>query len=311
MRKVLELFIHFKNLFMKIIPILLIIFVLVFFMIILWVIPHWQVSLLSGNINDSIAIAELENKFRSTFAQILGGFVIIVGLYFTHRRVTATENNLLLAQEGQITERFTRAIEHLGSDRLELKLGGIYALGRIANESATDHWPIMEILCAYIRKNSSNEDIPYAHYEDSGFYKLSVDIQAALDVLRRRNPAYEYKENGILDLNNTYLLGANLDGINLSNADLFNCNLHGVSLKNAHLHHAFLSNANLWGAYIYNTDLSKADLSDVIFRMAVIDSVNLGEAVIGGVDFEDVIIENTNLDKALKDYPEFVSSLDL
>ena len=71
--------------------------------------------------------------------------------------------NLKIAQEGQITERFTRAvdqlgaIDQLGNPAIEIRLGGIYALERIANESEKDYWPIMEILTAYVRKNSPVE----------------------------------------------------------------------------------------------------------------------------------------------------------
>src|SRR3954471_6413642 len=39
----------------------------------------------------------------------------------------------------------------LGSDKLAARLGGIYALERIARESKRDHWPIMETLTAYVR----------------------------------------------------------------------------------------------------------------------------------------------------------------
>ena len=41
---------------------------------------------------------------------------------------------------------------------MEIRLGGIYALERISNESEKDYWPIMEILTAYVRKNSSVEE---------------------------------------------------------------------------------------------------------------------------------------------------------
>jgi hypothetical protein len=37
-----------------------------------------------------------------------------------------------LTQQGQITDRYTKAIEQLGSDKLDVRLGGIYALERIA-----------------------------------------------------------------------------------------------------------------------------------------------------------------------------------
>ena len=55
-------------------------------------------------------------------------------------------------------ERFTRAVDQLGDEKLQIRLGGIYALERIANESEKDYWPIVKIFTAYIReKTSTNE----------------------------------------------------------------------------------------------------------------------------------------------------------
>lgn len=76
-------------------------------------------------------------------AQIFGGVAIAIGIYYTWGYLTT-------AREGQITERFTRAVDQLGNDKLEIRLGGIHALERIADESNRDYWPIMEILTAYI-----------------------------------------------------------------------------------------------------------------------------------------------------------------
>jgi hypothetical protein len=77
-------------------------------------------------------------------AQILGGAALLSGLYYTWR-------TLQVNREGLITDRFTRAIDQLGATGaegnklFEIRLGGIYALERIARESAEDYWPIMEI----------------------------------------------------------------------------------------------------------------------------------------------------------------------
>jgi hypothetical protein len=54
-----------------------------------------------------------------------------------------------IAREGQITDRFTKAIAQLGEqgpEKLAVRLGGIYALERIARDSERDHWPMMEVL---------------------------------------------------------------------------------------------------------------------------------------------------------------------
>ena len=78
----------------------------------------------------------------------------MVTLYLTWRRANAAEWTVEVSVEGQITERFTKAVEQLGSDNTAISLGGIYALERIAKDSEKDHWPVMEVLTAYVRENS-------------------------------------------------------------------------------------------------------------------------------------------------------------
>jgi hypothetical protein len=97
---------------------------------------------------------DIENEARKTLAYIMGGILAIIGITLAHRRIRALERQVLVAQEGQITERFTRAIEQLGSPEMAIRLGGIYALERIANDSDKDYWPIMETLTAYVRERA-------------------------------------------------------------------------------------------------------------------------------------------------------------
>ncbi|WP_440955364.1 pentapeptide repeat-containing protein [Methanosarcina sp. Mfa9] len=262
-----------KNLFPKI---LLYIFVPAIILIVLWKVPQLQVSHLSGSLDGPAEAAELENKFRLTIAQILGGMALLAGLYYTHRRITAIE-------EGQITERFTRAIEQLGNKGLEFRLGGIYALERIANESEKDHWPIMEILTAYIRKNSPNININKDEKRDGE--KLSIDIQAVLDVLRRRNREHEKKEFRVLDLSDTYLEGANLEWANLEWA-----NLEWANLKEANLKVANLKGANLTGANLKEANLKMANL-----EWANLERANLERAYFNLANLTGAYLEGTNL----------------
>jgi hypothetical protein len=169
----------------------------------LWKVPQWQTN--------PARIApkqfEAEDHARATLAQILGGAFLLAGLYFTWQR-------LEVAREGQITERFTRAIDQLGAvhddgkPKLEIRLGGIYALEQNARDSDRYYWPIMEILTAYIRKNSP---IPMDSSEKPDYDKaepIAADIQAVLTVLGRRPRTYLKGENQRLDLDGTNLRGA-------------------------------------------------------------------------------------------------------
>ena len=94
----------------------------------LWKVPEWQINRLKNV--DPVEIPKLQNEYRKTFAQIIGGLGLLFGLFLTWRRIRTLERNVEIAQDGQITERFTRAIDQLGDkDHLEVRLGGIYALG--------------------------------------------------------------------------------------------------------------------------------------------------------------------------------------
>ena len=87
------------------------------------------------------------------YLQVVGGAFALFALYLTFRRVK-------VAEQGHITDRYTKAIEQLGAltaenkPNVEVRLGAIYALERIAFDSPRDHWPIMEVLTAYVRQNA-------------------------------------------------------------------------------------------------------------------------------------------------------------
>lgn len=96
---------------------------------------------------------DLQNSYRMTYAQIIGGFILAVGAYLAWR---TWQTNC----ETQITQRFAAAIELLGSERddkapqIVTRLGAIYALERIARDSPRDHRTIVEIRSGYIRENA-------------------------------------------------------------------------------------------------------------------------------------------------------------
>ena len=125
---------------------------------------------------------KLENELRNNYAQTLGGLVILLGVYFTWR-------NLQLAEDGKITDRYSSAIAQLGNRNMTVRIGGIYALERIARDSQKDHWTVMEALCAFIRYES-NKVAPTQP-------KLRSDIQIALTVVGRRSWVDKEREQGL------------------------------------------------------------------------------------------------------------------
>jgi hypothetical protein len=94
--------------------------------------------------NNHAARLGVENEIRRTIIQMLGGSFVLASVFFTYETVRIGQQTLTLTERGQITERFTRAIDQIGSGELDVATGGIYALGQIARESKTEYDPIME-----------------------------------------------------------------------------------------------------------------------------------------------------------------------
>lgn len=250
---------------------------------VVWWLPKWQVAHLVGSVPGDV-LFQRENEARQTWAGIFGGVAVVLGLIATWRRVEAAQRSVEVAQEGQITERFTRAIEHLGErTKLEVRLGGIYALERIARDSEKDHWPIMEVLTAYVRENAK-----WTEERPEKAPPLRADIQAVLTVLSRRTR--EWDEGRSLDVQRTDLRRAHLVDAHLDRANLFAAHLEGAMLTGADLEKADLSAARLRGAR-----LSLARLEGAMLMQAHLDVTSLEEAHLQGAWLQGASLKGADL----------------
>jgi uncharacterized protein YjbI with pentapeptide repeats len=276
--------------------------------LILWIVPVVQATYFPANIPRA-EIPALVNENRRTLAQGIAGFVLLLALYFTFRRTAALERTVEVAQQGQITERFTRAIDQLGATndtgnkQVEVRLGGIYALERIAKDSPERYFiTIMEILTAYIRENAPTPARAGTTRVDQNVQttdRPQADIQAILDVLRRCQEDIEPAVPQLrLDLSDTRLARANL-----RNAILRHCFLNRANLERAVFHHADLERAELSGASLHlalmhKANLQKAQMDEVDFRKCNFAGANLYEASLHGSDLHGANFGNANLGKA-------------
>lgn len=225
-------------------------------------------AVVSGTLTSAERL-KAENDVRTTLIQLLGGAVLSGGLYFTAR-------TLQLNREGQVTDRFSKAIEQLGSGNLDVRLGGIYALERIARDSSRDHEPIVEILCAFLREHADKSGAaPLDILKGPSSDRSPADVTAALEVLGRRTARSERRS---LDLRRIRVKGAHLEGANLRGALL-----NGVELTYANLQRADLSGAKLSDADLRCSDCRGADLSNAMLDDAKLTSVKWEQARVSGV----------------------------
>jgi hypothetical protein len=256
---------------------------------------------------------KLQNDARGALLQGLAGGVLLLGAYFTWRQVQtsreqlqhnakateeqlrAARDQLTLAREGQITERFTRAIDQLGSGHLDVRLGGIYALERIARDSPDDRATIGEVLTAYVRghapwppalEGQAAADLPMT--EIPRLRIRAADVQAAMTVLGRGRFADPDPEVRRLDLADT-----DLRRVHLAGADLRRARLIGADLRDAYLGDANLRQARVGGADLRHTRLGRADLREVDAGHA-----DLRGSDLRGADLRDAVLDGAVLDGA-------------
>ncbi len=225
-----------------------------------------------------------ENDVRTTGVQLLAGFVLVVGSYFTAR-------SLRINREGQMTERFTAAIEHLGSGELAVRLGGIYALERLGKNSPDDYPAVIEVLTAFVREHSPRPPVAEA---DDASAKLRPDVQAILSVLRRRT-SYDHRNEPRIDLSHCNLRGAQLSGILLANADLRESDLSGADLGKAELRNADLRLAKLEFTELQEAKLVEVNLEGAEGKSARMHWADLRDGKLSASNFEGAIFQAADM----------------
>jgi hypothetical protein len=219
---------------------------------------------------------KLQNDVRIGLLQAVAGVAVIAAVAVTWQQLEADRQQLrqqlTLAGQEQAGERFARALDQLGSEQLDVRLGGIYGLERIAKASeatqggsgepdlgqwsSQDRVQVFEILSAYVRAHSHRPPVGPA-----GAPTLQVrqaDVNAAATVLARRTVV---PGDPPLDLGGSLLQGARLGWAKLAGADLRGADIRGVSLQRADLVGVHLEESLLCGAQLQGADLRGAHLA--------------------------------------------------
>jgi Pentapeptide repeats (8 copies) len=219
---------------------------------------------------DRIAIWTVIGALLSGLAAIA---TVTASVIFTHEQNQTTARQLKIAQEGQVTDRYNAATTNLGSRSSSIRLGGIYALQRLMQDSRREQPTVVAILCAFVR------DAPTGVFAERHFPgRLPTDTQTALTVVATRNTAHDGPAN-VLDLNFANLPGADLIGAHLGGVHLISANLAGAHLNGAGLNGAQLNNANLAGAHLNGAHLKGAHLTSAYLKGADLTGAELTGAV--------------------------------
>ena len=272
--------------------VLLVVLVIVFAVVMIPDCPKWIFNLLG------IAGTE-EPKYEALkFLGIgMGGILIALQALMSYKRAKAMEQTaeaqadaakaqadaVSKTEQGQRQDRLKNAIEHLGHESDSVRLGGAYELFHLAEDTEDLSQTVLDILCAHIRRTTGESE-----YREKHKSKPSEEIQSLLTLLF-------VQKHGVftdlsVDLQGSWLNGAELSEADLRWARLSRAHLQGTSLSEAHLQEASFFQARMQGAYLVRARLDGARLYD-----AQLQGANLGVAWLRGADLWDAQLQGVNL----------------
>lgn len=283
---------------------------------------------LAGGKATPAARASAVNSIRSTLMQGFAGLAVLVGVFFAWRQ-------LQVDRQGQVTDRYTRAVDQLGQASPELRVGAIYALERIARDSVIDRLTVVEVLTTFIRLHAALSPgtderqrppdlaaklaAARGTAQPAPLRDRAPHIQAAITVLGRIPGAGVRRSHGWLsrvdlirsdlfycDLAEADLHYSDLSQSLLIGADLRRADLTGVwfvraVLTGARLHQADLRSAVLWQARLEGADLRATDLTAADFTGARLGGARFDLADLRGADFSQADMAGATFQGAVAD----------
>ena len=243
----------------------------------------------------------------------MGGVLLAIGAVIANRRAVAMEKAADAqatanrgAEDGRRQERLKNAIEHLGHESDSVRMGGAYELFHLAKDTEDLRQTVLDILCAHIRRMTGDDE-----YQEKHKSEPSTEIQSLLTLLFSRE--HVVFKGCSIDLQGSWLnganltrtrlqkarfLGAQLQGANLYKAQLQEANLTSTQLQRASLNEAKLQRATLDGTKLQSASLMRAQLQEANLYEAQLQSASLLWAQLQGANLYEAQLQEADLSEA-------------
>ncbi|GAA2725680.1 pentapeptide repeat-containing protein [Cellulomonas aerilata] len=235
--------------------------------LVIWLLPKWLTSDASGgNLKELDRLASV-NAARSSLVFLVAGTAALA-------TVIVAVRSHALDRSAHVTDRYSKAIEQLGSDKREVRVGAVFALERIARDSPLDQPAITEVLTAFVRES---RPLVAAGAPASATARPAADVQAALTIIGRRRA--DVRERA-LDLRACDLRESDLPGANLRGALLSGSQFTGAGLEDARLEGAWLEDVDFTGAKLQAASLTRALLTGATFDGAEVYKMRVSASAV-------------------------------
>lgn len=244
-------------------------------------VPRLQVA---GRFQDPELLYREENAARGSLAQLLGAIFLGGGLAFTWLQFAEVfdqqrnaQEQLTIARRGEVTQRFTAAVDDSADQNQDIRLGGLLSLGRIARDSPEDRAMIISLLQSYLTKEA-----PYP-VDDSALLvrtpQLPTGAQDIVNVLGQvwgsgivgpcqMTESADQQKSKLAEIGEEFALFKDV-------------NLRRAQFRNSSLDNAKFVHVDLDGAIFVDSSLIGADFSESTLHNAIFLNVDLLDAKFG------------------------------
>ncbi|MEU5552748.1 pentapeptide repeat-containing protein [Micromonospora sp. NPDC047793] len=213
-------------------------------------------------VGDRLQLAQLRVESIRTGLTIGAAVTAAFALLLAFRRQQLAERTQQATEydagEKRVTELYVKAADQLGADKAPVRLAGLYALERLAQDNPAHRQSIVEVICAYLRMPHIAPDTEFtstpipvplkAVSSDTESNETSVGLReerqvrlAAQRILARHlrpttedaepDPSY-WGPTLVLDLTEAVLIDADFNGCHLHKVDFTAATFHGYTLFN-------------------------------------------------------------------------------
>jgi len=219
----------------------------------------------------------------------LTAIVGVVSVVAAARSAKAASEQALIANDAKITDRIAKAVEFLGNEKENIRIGAILSLERIAKDSPRDHQVIFEQISVFIKNKLENkprhsDEIIGIIIKNKSYFR---DVNLAIEVIGRRNFKNDSLQIDLSNCNfsnirmqNKNFRGINFFGSTFNNSSFFKCNFEECNLITSDFSDCTFNESILSGSKFQNSTLSRAkivscDMKRCIFIRAKVDDLNI------------------------------------
>jgi hypothetical protein len=119
--------------------------------VVAWGATDWLLGEADGAVDRGAARVNAIKTSLGIGAGATGVFALLLAVRRqTHQERTAADTSFDAAEK-RVTELYIKAVEQIGSDHAAVRLGGLYALERLAQGNKEHRQTVVNVLCAYLR----------------------------------------------------------------------------------------------------------------------------------------------------------------